>query len=1166
VDEEPEDEGSKDDEDSDSDHGTSSPEVTTPTDTDTSNKDGRGSDTTQEPSASTTQSRLADADPESSTESGEFTTSLRTLAANEEISSAAGTEVATMMTSTTLASPVDRQATAAPFSGVLSPLNIVTTLISNVLSWGLNSFLGASPSGAVDSPLLWAVAAFAREQFGKFFAGSRTSNPIQNSLSLNATAAAVTANQAPVAENPVTVGVPNQTTGVVTGSLNVTDPDGNPLTYTVTTSPAAGTVTVQAGNFTYTPTQAARLRAGSTTTPDFDSFVVAVSDGTASVNVSVSVPVLPSNLVSERTGATGANPYGVVVVGTTAYVANQGSNTVSVINTLTGQAVGSPIVVGSAPTSMVVSPNGARVYVTNRTSGTVSVIDTTTKTVVGSPIRVGNQPESITINTNPITDSSGTVIASAGSRLYVANYATSNVSVIDTTTTPTVIATIAVGTNPRGIAFADTANGPRVYVVNRTANTVSVINAASNAVTGTAIPVGSIPQHVAISPDGTRAYVTNYGSATVSVIDTATNTRAATIPVGAGPIGVGLSPDGSLVYVANANDTISLIDTATRKVISTVSIDSSPEANYHTLTVAADGRLMITDLVDRTLRIVALQRGNTAPTPLGPIVGSPSVATGAVGGSVNVTDYDGDPLGYTVTGSPTRGSLTLNTATGAYTYTPTAAARQLANEQPGLTDTFTVRVADALTNTSVTVTVPIAGTNLQSTPYLPFDMPFGTADKKIFAHYVPWLPISIDNQPAAQDYYTVHYLNPLGEGGAHAAYGGFWRDRPLPRDPISDPDWRYIDALTDVNQARSVGIDGFTVDIVAVGAHAQTVNALYKAAQATPGFYIQPQADMSGTLASLTSAQFAAAFVPYLTHPAAYRLSDGRVVLSAFMAEGRTASWWNDTINTFDTNYGLEVAFVPTFLNASPYMESFAPFSYGFGNWGGRNAAATDPDFTAPGSQVGLVRQAHELGKIFMQPVAFQDNRPRSGVYQESQNSVTNSNMWEIAINEDAEWVQLLTWNDYAEMTQMAPSVDQGYRLLDMQAYYIAQYKYGYTPAIVRDAMYVSHRSQFAASESTYEETRPMVVWPETPSPVDNVEVVVFATAPATIYATIGGVSTSCAVGGGRSTCTFPLQEGSVQLTMVRNGVTQAIVQSPYSVTNTPYIQDLQYNIAGGLR
>ena len=980
-------------------------------------------------------------------------------------------------------------------------------------------------------------------------------------------APATTGNRPPAATAVPSVGAPNQSTGAVTGSLNVTDPDGNPLTYTVSQSPTGGTLTVNAsGTYTYTPGQAARMRAGTTTAPDFDSFVVAVSDGTAAINVTVSVPVLPSNLVSERTGTTGANPYGVVVVGTTAYVANQGSNTVSVINTLTGQAVGSPIVVGSAPTSMVVSPNGTRVYVTNRTSGTVSVIDTTTRTVVGSPIQVGSQPESITINTNPITDASGTVIAPAGSRLYVANYGTSNVSVINITSTPTVIATIAVGTNPRGIAFANTASGPRVYVVNRTANTVSVINAASNAVTGTAIAVGSIPQHVAISPDGTRAYVTNYGSANVSVIDTATDTRVSTIPVGGGPVGVGLSPDGTLVYVANANDTISVIDTRTRSVISTVSIDITPESNFHTLTVAPDGRLMITDLADGTLRIVAVQRGNTAPTPLGPTVGSPNFATGAVSGSVNVTDYDGDPLGYTVTGSPTRGSLTLNTATGTYTYTPTAAARQLANQQPGLTDTFTVRIADALANASVTVTVPIAGTNLQSTPYLPFDMPIGPTDKKIFAHYVPWLPISVDNLPAAQDYYTVHYLNPLGEGGAHAAYGGFWRDRPLPRDPINDPDWRYFDALTDVNQARSVGIDGFTVDIVAVGAHASTVDALYRAAQATPGFYIQPQADMSGTLASMTSAEFAAAFVPYLTHPAAYRLSDGRVVLSAFMAEGQTASWWNDTINTFDTNYGLEVAFVPTFLNAYPYMDSFAPFSYGFGNWGGRNAATTNPAFTAPGSQVDLVRKAHALGKIFMQPVAFQDNRPRAGLYEESQNSVTNSNMWQIAINEDAEWVQLVTWNDYAEMTQMAPSADQGFRLLDMQAYYVSQFKYGYTPAIVRDAMYVSHRSQFAGSESTYEETRPMQPWPGTPQPVDNVEVVVFATAPATIYATIGGVTTSCAVGGGRSTCTFPLLEGSVQLTMVRDGVTRATVQSPYGVTNTPYIQDLQYNIAGGLR
>ena len=56
-----------------------------------------------------------------------------------------------------------------------------------------------------------------------------------------------------------------------------------------------------------------------------------------------------------------------------------------------------------------------------------------------------------------------------------------NVSVIDTTLAqqPRVIATISnVGTNPRGIAYVQTANGPRVYVANSGAGTVSVINAS----------------------------------------------------------------------------------------------------------------------------------------------------------------------------------------------------------------------------------------------------------------------------------------------------------------------------------------------------------------------------------------------------------------------------------------------------------------------------------------------------------------------------------------------------------------------------------------------------------------------------------------------------------------------------------------------------------------
>ena len=51
-------------------------------------------------------------------------------------------------------------------------------------------------------------------------------------------------------------------TGVVTGSIVASDPDGDTLTYTVTTAPKYGTVTVQTdGTFTYTPSANGRLLA-----------------------------------------------------------------------------------------------------------------------------------------------------------------------------------------------------------------------------------------------------------------------------------------------------------------------------------------------------------------------------------------------------------------------------------------------------------------------------------------------------------------------------------------------------------------------------------------------------------------------------------------------------------------------------------------------------------------------------------------------------------------------------------------------------------------------------------------------------------------------------------------------------------------------------------------
>ena len=79
-----------------------------------------------------------------------------------------------------------------------------------------------------------------------------------------------------------------------------------------------------------------------------------------------------------------------------------------------------------------------------------------------------------------------------------------------------------VGSDPTGIAV--TPDGTKVYVTNWGSTNVSVINTATNTVTAT-VDVGTTPIGVAVSPDGTKVYVTNPSSNNVSVINTTTNQR-----------------------------------------------------------------------------------------------------------------------------------------------------------------------------------------------------------------------------------------------------------------------------------------------------------------------------------------------------------------------------------------------------------------------------------------------------------------------------------------------------------------------------------------------------------------------------------------------------------------------------------------------------------------
>lgn len=341
-----------------------------------------------------------------------------------------------------------------------------------------------------------------------------------------------------------------------------------------------------------------------------------------------------------------------------AYVANGGSNSVSVIDTSTNAIAGSPIAVGPGPTAVAFNADGSRVYVGNTNGTTVSVINTATNTVVAT-VGVGNNPSAVSVSPD-------------GGRVYVANDGSNTLSVISTATN-TVTASVTVGASPRGVAVSP--DGGRVYAANTNSNTVSVIDTASNTVIAT-VPVGANPLAVAFSPVGGRAYVANLGGNSVSIIDTATNAVIATAAVGSAPRAVAVAPDGSRVYVANANsDNVSVITTATNTVTS-VALGNSPFG----LAVTPDGSRVYTANVNNNVSVINTA-GNTvvATIPVGPGTSPRAIAMGPAAAAptpAGVTISDANPVAVLyareiaassmspVTLTNTAGSLNLTSALG----------------------------------------------------------------------------------------------------------------------------------------------------------------------------------------------------------------------------------------------------------------------------------------------------------------------------------------------------------------------------------------------------------------------------------------------------------------------------------------------------------------------
>ncbi len=223
-----------------------------------------------------------------------------------------------------------------------------------------------------------------------------------------------------------------------------------------------------------------------------------------------------------------------------------GVSTASEVATITAKATTTSALGGSG------GGGGTYLYVTNYGSNNVVIINTATNTVTGA------------ITSGSIGQPYGVAFSPNGNYAYVECNATANVVVINTTTNAAVNEIISgaftyeLAYEYYGDGISVSPTGSYAYYANSYGGNVLIIDTATNTVSGAvtnSLLANSYPQYVAFSPSGTYAYVTVNTTSEVIVISTATgNVVSYMYSVSSGlnqPEGIAVSPGGSDIYVAN---------------------------------------------------------------------------------------------------------------------------------------------------------------------------------------------------------------------------------------------------------------------------------------------------------------------------------------------------------------------------------------------------------------------------------------------------------------------------------------------------------------------------------------------------------------------------------------------------------------------------------------
>ncbi|VWD20565.1 glycoside hydrolase family 71 [Burkholderia lata] len=364
--------------------------------------------------------------------------------------------------------------------------------------------------------------------------------------------------------------------------------------------------------------------------------------------------------------------------------------------------------------------------------------------------------------------------------------------------------------------------------------------------------------------------------------------------------------------------------------------------------------------------------------------------------------------------------------------------------------------------------------------------------------------------------------------------------------------------VREMQDAMAAGIDGFALNCGGWSAfepyYKRRVVAMYDAADRFDGaftLFVSADGRAQDELEDI---------VRTVRERRAQLMVDGRPMLSAYALGGLEGTRAQSLLETAQR---LRAYFVPHRFPstgereiapdmAADVVERIGPAD-GYFYFG----AAGAPSLLARSTRA-LAPALHNAGKAFMAPVTpYYRGLPRGTNYRafETNGFAGMAEEWRAAIESHATWVQIVTWNDWAESTYVAPTgrarqpvvydtrfgpilSHEGY--LRASRYYIRWFKTGSPPPIVRDELFYFYRLSPAAQGEIHTNgpVAPNDAPPSMPQGplLDRVFACVFLTHPARLTIGQDGREDHHPLPAGISFVDVPSLPGRPRFTLVRDG------------------------------